>query len=148
MVGSGGVGSAIAASLAAAGVARLALFDVREPVMQALAGRLRQHYPTLEVVTGSTDPAGFDIVVNATPLGMKAGDPLPLDVMRISPRTYVGEVVLSAEVTPFLAAAQARGCQGQGGLDMLYEQIPAYLAYFGLPVATPEKLRVLADPMA
>ena len=116
--------------------------------MQALAGRLRQHYPTLEVVTGSTDPAGFDIVVNATPLGMKAGDPLPLDVMRISPRTYVGEVVLSAEVTPFLAAAQARGCQGQGGLDMLYEQIPAYLAYFGLPVATPEKLRALADPMA
>ena len=148
VVGSGGVGSAIAASLAAAGVARLALFDVREPVMQALAGRLRQHYPTLEVVSGSTDPAGFDIVVNATPLGMKAGDPLPLDVMRISPRTYVGEVVLSAEVTPFLAAAQARGCQGQGGLDMLYEQIPTYLAYFGLPVATPEKLRALADPMA
>mgnify|MGYP003362659640 FL=1 len=100
------------------------------------------------VVTGSADPAGFDIVVNATPLGMKAGDPLPINVERIPPHAYVGEVVLSAEVTPFLAAARARGCQGQGGLDMLYEQIPAYLAYFDLPVATPGQLRALADPMA
>ena len=56
VVGSGGVGSAIAASLARAGVARLGLFDAHVPMMEGLAGRLRRHYPALEVVTASNDP--------------------------------------------------------------------------------------------
>ena len=80
MVGSGGVGSAIAASLAKAGVAELALFDAYAPTTDGLADRLRTHYPSLQVTAGSNDPAGFDVVVNATPLGMKEGDPLPMDV--------------------------------------------------------------------
>ena len=67
VVGSGGVGSAIAASLAAAGASALSLFDVDEAASEALAGRLRRHYPDLEVLTGSRDPSGYDIVVNATP---------------------------------------------------------------------------------
>src|ERR1700760_3049702 len=72
VAGCGGVGSAIATSLAKAGVARLALYDPNASAMNALAGRLKKHYATLEVVTGIADPAGQDIVVNATPLGMKA----------------------------------------------------------------------------
>jgi shikimate dehydrogenase len=56
----------------------------------------------------------------------------------------VGEVVLLPETTPLLAAARARGCRTQVGLDMLFEQIPAYLEFFGFPVATPEMLRKLA----
>ena len=83
--GSGGVGSAIAASLAAAGVADMALFDASDAAAEALAGRLRTHYPKLVVTTGSKDPAGFDVVVNATPLGMKETDPLPFDIDRIAP---------------------------------------------------------------
>ena len=144
VVGSGGVGSAIAASLARAGVARLGLFDPHAPMMDGLAGRLRQHYPALEVLTGSKDPAGYDIVVNATPLGMKPGDPLPVDVARIDPAAFVGEVVMKQEITPFLAAARDRGCQYQVGLDMLFEQIPAYLEFFGLPSTTAEELREVA----
>jgi hypothetical protein len=61
----------------------------------------------LKIEVGSRDPAAFDVVVNATPLGMKDGDPLPMDVDRISPSTFVGEVVMKEEVTPFLAAAQS-----------------------------------------
>jgi shikimate dehydrogenase len=109
VVGSGGVGSAIAASLAKAGVSELAVFDACAPMMEGLAERLRAHYPSLKVATGSTDPAGFDVVVNATPLGMKEGDPLPMDVERISPSTFVGEVGMKREITPFLAAVRARG---------------------------------------
>ena len=67
MVGAGGVGCAIAASLAAAGVAHLSLFDLNAASCQALAQRLLTHYPQLEVRTGDKDPAGFDLVVNATP---------------------------------------------------------------------------------
>jgi len=47
-------------------------------------------------------------------------------------------------MTAFLNAAKARGCPVQIGTDMLYEQIPAYLEYFGLPSTTPDVLRVVA----
>lgn len=145
VVGSGGVGSAIAASLAGAGVAALSLFDVNAPAMQGLAGRLRQHYPALSIVQGSNDPTGFDLVVNATPMGMNEGDPMPLDVSRLAAGTFVGEVVMRTEMTAFLLAAQARGCAVQVGSDMLFEQIPAYLEFFDLPSATPEHLRAVAQ---
>lgn len=145
VVGSGGVGSAIAASFAAAGVSRIALFDVNTVSMEALAARLRQHYPALDVQTGSNDPAGFDIALNATPMGMNPGDPLPMDVSRIASTTFVGEVVMRAETTAFLAAVQARGCRVQIGTDMLFEQIPAYLEYFGFPTTTADTLRSVAQ---
>jgi shikimate dehydrogenase len=145
VVGSGGVGSAIVASMAKAGVAELALFDAHTTSMNALAERLRTHYPALKIDVGSKDPAGFDVVVNATPLGMKEGDPLPMDVDRIAPSTFVGEVVMKQEITPFLAAAKSRGCQIQIGTDMLFEQIPAYLEFFGFRTTTPEELRTVAQ---
>src|ERR1700724_2836101 len=85
VVGSGGVGSAIVASLAKAGVAGLALFDAHAATMDGLAERLRTYYPTLKIVVGAPDPTGFDVVVNATPLGMKEGDLLPMEVAQISP---------------------------------------------------------------
>ncbi len=144
VVGSGGVGSAIAASLAAEGIASISLFDVDAASAERLGERLRAHYPALEVRTRSNDPAGHDLVVNATPMGMNEGDPLPMDVSRISPSTLVGEVVMKQEMTAFLRAAQARGCTVQVGSDMLFEQIPAYLEFFGFPTTTPEHLRAVA----
>ncbi|MES2280479.1 MAG: shikimate dehydrogenase [Pseudomonadota bacterium] len=145
VVGSGGVGSAIAASLSAAGLAGIALFDVNKASAEGLAGRLREHYPALEVTTGSNDPAGFDLVVNATPMGMNPGDAMPMEVGRIDARTFVGEVVMKTEMTAFLTAARDRGCRVQIGSDMLFEQIPAYLEFFGLPSTTPEELRAVAS---
>jgi shikimate dehydrogenase len=144
VVGSGGVGSAIAASLAAAQVGGLGVFDANTATADALAARLCTHYPRLRVDTGSNDPAGYDIVVNATPLGMNDNDPLPMDVDRISPNAFVGEVVMKQQFTPFLRAAQAKGCTTQVGVDMLFEQIPAYLEFFGFPTTTPEELRSVA----
>ncbi|HIF7700469.1 TPA: shikimate dehydrogenase, partial [Klebsiella pneumoniae] len=111
----------------------------------ALAGRLHQHYPQLDITLMQPDPAGHELVVNATPLGMKASDPLPLDVDRLAPGAWVGEVVMTQEYTPLLRAAQARQCHIQRGTDMLFEMIPAYLRFFDLPVATPEQLRALAE---
>jgi shikimate dehydrogenase len=144
VVGSGGVGSAIAASLAAAGVARLGVYDVNTASAKGLGDRLKTHYPALLVSTDSNDPAGYDLVVNGTPLGMNAGDAMPMDVSRIAPSTFVGEVVMKSETTAFLAAAIARGCKVQIGTDMLFEQIPAYLEFFGLPSTSPEELRATA----
>lgn len=143
--GAGGVGSAIAASLAAEGVGQLSLFDTYTASAEGLAERLRAHYPQLVVQTGSNDPAGFDVVVNATPLGMKEGDPLPFDVDRIDAGAMVGEVVMKTEYTPLLQAALAKGCGVQVGTDMLFEMIPAYLEFFGYGTATADELRAVAQ---
>ena len=144
VVGCGGVGSAIAASLAAAGLSAIGLFDPATASAATLGDRLRLHYPDLQVATGSNDPTGYDIVVNATPLGMKPGDKLPVDVSRITPDTFVGEVVMKEEFTPLLRAAMEKGCTVQVGTDMLFEMIPAYLEFFGFGTSTPEELRAVA----
>ena len=75
---------------------------------------------------------------------MNDDDAMPIDVTRIAPGTFVGEVVMKREMTPFLQAAAARGCRFQTGLDMLFEQIPAYLEFFGFPSTTADVLRSLA----
>lgn len=146
VVGTGGVGSAIAASLAAAGIAGIGLFDPNGPAAAALAQRIGTHYPKVEIALGSRDPDGYDMIVNATPIGMRDDDPLPLDVHRIAPGTYVGDVVLSSALTPFLQVARDKGCPVQVGSDMLYEQIPAYLDFFGYRGATPDGLRAGIQP--
>jgi shikimate dehydrogenase len=144
VVGSGGVGCAIAASLAAAGVSTLGLYDARPASAEALGARLAQHYPALKIATGSKNPEGYGIVVNATPLGMNDGDPLPIDVDAIAPTAFVGEVVMKEEFTPLLRAAKAKGCRVQVGTDMLYEMIPAYLEFFGFGPSDPDELRRLS----
>jgi shikimate dehydrogenase len=144
VVGNGGVGSPIAASLADAGVGTLGLYDPDATASESLRARLAEHFPALEVGIGSADPAGYDLVVNASPLGMDDADPLPVDVDRLSPGTFVGDVVMRREITPLLQAARGRGCEIQIGKDMLYEQIPAYLEFFGFGTATPDELRAVS----
>lgn len=144
VVGTGGVGSAIAASLAAEKISAISLFDIDTAACEALAQRLVNEYPQIRVNTGSNDPDGHDLVVNATPMGMNEGDPLPVDVSRLAPETFVGEVVMRTEMTAFLQAAHKKGCRIQLGSDMLFEQIPAYLEYFGFQTTTADVLRNLA----
>jgi shikimate dehydrogenase len=143
VVGSGGVGSAIAASLAAASVSRLGLFDSRDDAASALAGRIDFEYPSLVKSTSSNDPAGWDLVVNATPLGMEPIDDLPFDPSRLSANSFVCDVVNSATPSRLLTLAAERGARTQGGSEMLYEQIPVYFSFFGLPTTTPDVLRSL-----
>jgi shikimate 5-dehydrogenase len=76
---------------------------------------------------------------------LKDGDPMPVDVDRVTPGSYVGDVVLKADVTPFLQAALEKGCTVQVGSDMLFELIPAYLEFFGFGSATAEELRTTAQ---
>ena len=144
IVGAGGAGSAIAAAIATEGPGSMALYDIRETAAKALAGRLARHYLDLPVKLAGNDPAGYRLVVNATPIGMRPGDPLPFDPARLVPGALVGDVVLGAGVTPVLQAAGRHGCQTLIGTDMLFEQIPAYLDFFGFGHATTDELRALA----
>ena len=144
IVGTGGVGSAIAAAVAAEGPGSIGLFDIDAAAAERLATRLRRHFPGLAVGLRDNDPAGYRLVVNSTPLGMAAGDPLPFDPARLDADAFVGDVVLTAELTPLLKLAAQRGCQYLIGTDMLFEQIPAYLEFFGYGTATPDELRAIS----
>jgi shikimate dehydrogenase len=131
VVGVGGGGVAIATSLAARGVRHLALYDTTPGRTAAIAARLAATFGTDAVAATSPDPAGFDLVVNATPLGLKAGDPLPFDVDRLSPESAVVDILMKNQPTPLLRACHARGITAHPGFEMLVQQVPEYLAFFG-----------------
>ncbi len=144
VIGAGGVGSAIAAAIAAERPSSLALFDIRQGIAEALVDRLRRHFPGLRIVLGDNDPAGYQLAVNATPLGLSPDDPLPFDPERVEPDAFVGDVVLREGLTPLLQAIVRQERRYQVGTDMLFEQIPAYLEFFGYGSTTPDDLRALA----
>ena len=81
------------------------------------------------VAHGSDDPSGFDIVVNATPAGMKTGDPFPLDVVKLTASMFVGCVITAPAITPLIAAARAKGCGTVTGTDM-FNQVRSLMVDF------------------
>lgn len=117
LVGAGGAGSAIAHALVDAGVASLALHEADEARREELARKLRAYGPVVPQV-GASDPSGFDLVINATPMGMKPGDPMPVQVEKLSPSTFVGDVVTMPEVPPLIEVARAKGCGTMTGKGM------------------------------
>ena len=74
-----------------------------------------------KISIGSDDPSGFDVVLNATPCGMKADDPLPFQIDKLKAAVFVGDVITAPEVTPFIAAGRALGCPSMLGVDMFAE---------------------------
>lgn len=117
LVGAGGAGTAIAHALVMAGVARLAVHDGDMARRDALVGRLAG-LGRCPVAAGSDDPSGFDLVINATPAGMREGDPLPVQVDKLCESAFVGCVVTQPAVPPLIAAARARGLGTCTGADM------------------------------
>lgn len=128
LVGAGGAGSAIALALVEAGVAALAIHDDDADRRDDLVRRLAARGPA-RVSAGSPDPSGFDLVANATPAGMREDDPLPVDVARLSPGTFVGCVITAPAVSPLIAAARARGCRTSTGSEM-YAALQAAMVDF------------------
>jgi len=131
VVGVGGGGVAIATSLAARGVSRLALFDNVPGRTAAIAPRLGSEFGIDVVAAGAPDPAGFDLVVNSTPLGLKPGDPLPFDVARVDAGAAVIDILMKNQPTPLLRACHARGITAHPGFEMMVQQVPEYLSFFG-----------------
>jgi shikimate dehydrogenase len=129
MIGAGGVARAMAFALAEEGVGAISLFDIDSARASALAQDLKKD-AGVETSTGG-DPAKADIVVNATPLGMKENDPLPCDVARLALGTVVSDVTTKPEITPFLAAARARGLAVTSGRDMFEAQVRLIGAFLG-----------------
>ncbi|MPW08585.1 shikimate dehydrogenase [Paraburkholderia sp. CNPSo 3155] len=119
LVGAGGAGSAIGHALIQSGVGSL---DVRDNDVErtgSLIARLNAlGRGTARGAAAQLELTRYDVVVNASPLGMRAGDPLPIDVARLPATTFVGDVVTKPPLTPLIEAARARGCPTVTGTQM------------------------------
>ena len=106
LVGAGGAGSAIALALLESGVEQLAIHDSDVARRDALLAKLQPRFGE-EVTIGSADPTGYSLIVNATPRGIRAGDPLPIDVVKLEPAadSLESKVYLSKRLGTFVLDA-------------------------------------------
>lgn len=135
LVGAGGAASAIATALAESGVSKIALFDPEFVKAEQLAQSLSGRYGVPAIVKVDNDPSGFDVVINASPLGLKSSDPLPVPPDRLERHAQVCDILMKNQPTPFLQAAMSRGNAILPGFDMLILQAPLFLDYFGVTEA-------------
>jgi shikimate dehydrogenase len=132
MAGAGGAANAIAFALAEAGVASLGIHNRTIDKVNDLASRLHQVFPGVSVQAVGSNPKGFDLVVNATSLGMKESDPLPMNLDDLVPEQVVAEIIMKPELTAMLKVAQERGCKIHYGLPMLRSQADLMIQFMGV----------------
>ena len=132
LIGAGGAGSSMAFALAEAGASRLQIYDTVTKRAERVAAGVVQHYPQVAVNAGIVSPEGFDIVANATPVGMGPDDPYPLDPELLSSSQLVTEMIMKPRITRFLKAAEEKGCATQEGYEALKGQAQANMEFFGL----------------
>jgi shikimate dehydrogenase len=132
LVGLGGAGGAIAAALCEAGVGRLLVTEIQEARAGKAIDRLLNHYPDVPVAEVQTPPKGIHIAINATPLGLRPGDPQAFDPMTLDPDVVVADVIMSPVETPLLMRARTHGRRIHHGRHMLDHQVPLYLDWFGI----------------
>lgn len=130
VVGAGGGGQAVAAAIAQRGPADLAISNRGRARAEALVQRLAPLGAPVRVAD-SADPAGFDLIVNCTSQGLKPDDAMPVDPARIDAGAAVVDIIMSATPTPLVAACRARGIRAEPGFEMLIQQTPEYLRFFG-----------------
>ncbi|NWC79911.1 shikimate dehydrogenase [Pseudomonas putida] len=135
VIGCGGVGSAIAYALGEAGVAQVTLSDPETSRAAALAALLGKAFPGVGITTAYSTLDAFDLVVNASPVGMGGTGELPLPAAllgTLNPATLVADVVTSPEITPLLQQAHERGCAVQTGAQMAFAQLGHLGAFMGV----------------
>jgi shikimate dehydrogenase len=114
--------------LVLAGVSELAIHDESTERRESLIKRLNS-LNMGRVYSGSGDPTGVDVAINATPLGMREGDPSPIDVSAITPQMFIGCVITAPAVSPLIAAARSKGCPTVTGADM-FAQVRELMVQF------------------
>ncbi len=125
------IGVALAEGGTVNGAEHIAFHDVTAGKAAGVAAKLDAFFDATTVAVDTNDPAGYDLVVNATPLGLAAEDASPFDVARMDSHAALFDILLRNQPTPLVRAARARGLNAQAGFEMLVQQFPNYLDFFG-----------------
>lgn len=137
ILGAGVSGAAIGVSLAergsGQGARELAFYDPIPGRAAGVAARIANTFGARALAVSDSDPAGYDLIINATPLGSAPDDPLPCDVQRIDSHAAIFDIVLHNQPTRLVQAARSAGLFAQPGFEMLVQQMPRYFDYFGMP---------------
>lgn len=133
VIGAGGAAAAIGVSLAhgSRAAAGIGFFDPVPGKARRLAERVQESSCAAVQVAGSNDPAGYDLVINASPLGLEKDDPMPCDVARMESHAALVDILMKNQPTPAVRAARERGLVAQPGFEMLIQQAHLYLDFFG-----------------
>ncbi|MFA7580873.1 shikimate dehydrogenase [Castellaniella sp.] len=123
LLGAGGAATAIALALFEAGAATLTIANRTQAKAEALQACVQAAHPGAQIEVGAPDPRGHDMVINATSLGMKPGDALPIDTTLLDPTMTAVEIITKPEFTPWLDQARKLGCRTHIGRHMLQAQI-------------------------
>lgn len=135
LLGAGGAGRAAALRLADEGVETLWLSNRTASKAEELATEIGDQFPAVDVRVGLPD-TDIEIILNATSLGLKSGDGLPMDINAypLNRADGVYDMIYRPAITPLLAAAQAAGCQTANGIGMLlYQGAAAFELWTGRP---------------
>jgi shikimate dehydrogenase len=119
IVGAGGASRAISYYLSETAEV-LSLYDIDKVKLKKLASDLSEIRGNIKIASDITDLKEFDVLINATPLGLKPADPVPIDVSALSARQTVCDLIYKD--TPLLSLARQRGCKTMDGLGMLLWQ--------------------------
>ena len=129
LIGAGGAATALAHALIKAGIASLTIFNRGQERALRLVGRLRHLFPAARIQVGPADATGFDLIVNATSVGLDGDAGMPLDARTIPANACVADIIMKPAMTSLLAAAQARGARIHLGEHMLTSQIDSFIEF-------------------
>ena len=146
LLGAGGAGRVAALKLTAERVSELYLLNRTREKAEALAAEVSNRYPKVKVEIGYPTSPSVDLLLNATSLGLKRTDPLPLELNRLSwDRVYaVYDMIYRPAQTRLLEAARGAGCRVANGLGMLlYQGTQALELWSGRPAPVDVMRRAL-----
>lgn len=124
LAGAGGAARAIGFALARTAIGSLTISNRNRDRADDLARAIRRTFPRLPVAADFAEAAKpFSLIVNATTLGMKESDELPVPESLLQPGVVVAEAVMKPERTKLLRLAEHRGCHVHEGRHMLEAQI-------------------------
>ena len=142
LIGAGGAGRTAALKMAASGVSQLFIVNRTRQKAATLAREIHKSFPRVKVEMGY--PEGkLDLMLNATSLGLKIGDPLPFDGDQFSlgQAGSVYDMIYRPAESPLLRAARAKGCRIANGIGMLLHQGAAALELWSAKKAPIEIMR-------
>jgi shikimate dehydrogenase len=137
VIGTGGVGKAIAFALASQKVADIRIFDSEPARAEKLAALLAKHGGARVAKSVEDALEGATGLVNGTPVGMLPNRGMPVPAALLHETLWVADAVYSPLITPLLAAAQAKGARIMTGRELaIYQAADAFELFTGLAPST------------